>query len=116
MSGNGSTNSLVPLHIRRVIYENFNDVETKFTNDEILELMKKGTLVDESVTIDDLEKHFEEICDAGLVRNIAQNFTTIWFKLFDAVEKIRCSSCDNEVCLGKTEDRKCPNPECGASI
>ncbi len=110
------TSSHVPLHIRRVIYENFNNVETKFTNDEILEVMKKNSLVNQSVTVDDLENHFEEICKAGLVRNIAQNFTTMWFKLFDTVEKLHCNSCDNEVYLGNTEDRKCPNVQCGAPI
>ena len=30
----------------------------------------------------------------GLVRCIAQNFTTQWFKIFNDVEKITCNSCN----------------------
>jgi hypothetical protein len=52
-----------------------------------------------------MEKYFQEICDSGLVRNIAQNFTTIWFKLFESVEMIECKSCNQEIYLGKTEAR-----------
>ncbi len=102
--------------IRKIIFEKFNDTELRFSNDEIFEIIKNNGDVDKSWTIDDMEKYFQEICDSGLVRNIAQNFTTIWFKLFDSVEKIQCKSCNQEIYLGKTEARICTNSDCKASI
>ncbi len=102
--------------IRKIIFEKFNDTELRFSNDEIFEIIKNNGDVDKSWTIDHMEKYFQEICDSGLVRNIAQNFTTIWFKLFDSVEKIQCKSCNQEIYLGKTEARICTNSDCKASI
>ena len=102
--------------IRKIIYEKFNDPEKKFTNDEIFEIIKNNGDIDESWTIDDVEKYFLEICDLGLVRNIAQNFTTIWFKLFDPFEKIQCKSCNQESYLCKSEARICTNSDCKVTI
>lgn len=106
----------IQLQIRKIIQERFNDQETRFTNDEIFDIMKKTGGVDDSWTIDDLEPFFNDICHSGLARNIAQNFTTIWMKLTDDVEKLHCSSCGNDVCLGVTEKRVCPNPSCNSTI
>jgi hypothetical protein len=102
--------------IRKIIFERFNDPEVRFTNDEIFEIIRNNGDLDKSWTIDNMEKYFQNICDSGLVRNIAQNFTTVWFKLFDSVQKIHCNSCNQEIYLGKSESRICPNPECKASI
>jgi len=102
--------------IRKIIFERFNDTELRFTNDEIFEIIRNNGDLDKSWTIDNMEKYFQDICDSGLVRNIAQNFTTVWFKLFDAMEKIQCNSCKQEIYLGKSESRICPNPACNASI
>lgn len=102
--------------IRKIIFEKFNDTETRFTNDEIFEIIKNNGDIDKSWTIDDIEKYFLEICDSGLVRNIAQNFTTIWFKLFEPIEKLQCKTCNQEIYLGKLEARICTNSECKATI
>lgn len=102
--------------IRKIIFERFNDPEVRFTNDEIFEIIRNNGDLDKSWTIDNMEKYFQDICDSGLVRNIAQNFTTVWFKLFDSVERIHCNFCNQEIYLGKSESRICPNPECKASI
>ena len=40
-------------------------------------------MIDPTMTIDDMEVYFKELCDSELLRNIAQNFTTQWFKLFE---------------------------------
>ncbi len=111
-----SQSTEIPNQIRKIIFEKFNDPEVRFTNDEIFEIMKNHNNVDKSWTIDDMEKYFLEICDSGLVRNIAQNFTTIWFKLFDSIDKLQCKSCNQEIYLGKSEARICTNPDCKASI
>jgi len=104
------------LQIRKVIFEKFNDTDKKFTNDEVFEILKSNGDIDPSWIIDDTESLFHEICDSGLVRNIAQNFTTIFFKLFDPVEKLRCDSCNHDVFLGTSEERVCPNPSCKSVI
>lgn len=106
----------IQAQIRKIIYDNFNDPEKKFTNDEIFEILKNTENFNPSYTIDDMEKYFLELCDSGLMRNIAQNFTTIWFKLFDFVEKIQCKSCNEEIYLGISEARICINTACKATI
>jgi len=106
----------ISIQIRKIIYDKYNDPELRFTNDEIFEIIKNNGDVDKSWTIDDVEKYFQDICDSGLVRNIAQNFTTVWFKLFNSIEKIRCNSCNREAYLGESEARICLNSECKAPI
>ncbi|MGI0018098.1 MAG: hypothetical protein ACREA1_05275 [Nitrosotalea sp.] len=110
-----ASNVAIPLQIRKIIFEKFNDTNLRFTNDEIFEVLKTNGL-ESSVTIDDVEQYFNQLRDGGLIRQIAQNFTTNYYKLFDAVEKIKCNSCNQEVYLGKMEPRVCPNSECKATI
>ena len=113
---NFSVSTPISLQIRNIIYEKFNDPDLRFTNDEVFEIIKTGGDVDASWTIDNMEPFFNEICDSGLVRNIAQNFTTQWYKLFDSIEKLQCKSCNQEIFLGKSEKKICPNPNCKATI
>ena len=103
------------LQIRKIIYENFNDNELRFNNDQIFEIIKKNGDVDPSWIVDNLEDDFKKICDDELVRCIAQNFTTQWYKLFDTMKKDKCKSCGQEIFIGE-EEKTCPNPSCGASI
>ena len=109
------TNSNV-LQIRKIIFENFNEIDLRFSNDEIFEFLNKNDCFDKSQNIDDLLNDFKKIEDDGLVRCIAQNFTTQWFKIFDDVEKINCTSCHSDVYLGKEESRICPNSDCNATL
>ena len=106
----------IALQIRKIIFEKYNDIDTKFTNDEIFEILKANGDVDPSWIIDDTEPFFNELCGSGLARNIAQNFTTMYLKLFDPIEKFHCDSCDNDIHLGPSEEKKCPNPSCKSSI
>ena len=106
----------IQLQIRKIIFEKYNNVDTKFTNDEIFEIIKSGGDFNSSWIIDDLEPYINEICDSGLARNIAQNFTTIWLKLFDPVKKYHCNSCNQDIYLGESEKQECPNPSCNAAI
>lgn len=114
--GDFTPSTPIPLQIRKIIFENFNDAETRFNNDQIFEIIQKNGDIDKTWTIDDMEPFFNEICDKKLVRNIAQNFTTIWFKLFAPMEKLHCNTCNNDIFLGSEEERKCPNPSCNAAI
>lgn len=103
------------LQIRKIIFEKFNDMNERFTNDQIFEILKSGD-IGKSLTIDDMESFFKDLHNDGLVRPIAQDFTTQWFKLYAPVEKFKCNSCNLEIYLGKLEDRICPNPSCKAAI
>ena len=109
-------NNLIELQIRRIIFDNFNDLDIRFNNDQILEFLKKNNNFDQSITVNDLENEFKKLEDDGLVRCIAQNFITRWFKLYDNVEKLNCNSCKNDIFLGKDESRICPDPKCSATI
>jgi len=109
-------NILVTIHIRKIIFENFNDLDLRFNNDQIFEILKQNKNIDQSLTIDDMEIYFKELCDAELLRNIAQNFTTQWFKLFELFEKIECKSCKNENYLTSSEKKICQNQRCSATI
>ena len=103
-------------NIRKVIFENFNEDALRFNNDQIFEILKKDQMIDQSSTIDDMEVHFKELCDAELLRNIAQNFTTQWFKLFEPLEKIQCNSCKNDNYITQSESKTCKNPDCGSNL
>ena len=106
----------VTIDIRKVIFENFNDLDLKFNNDQIFEILKQNKNIDQSLTIDDMEIYFKELCDAKLLRNIAQNFTTQWFKLFELFQKIECKSCKNENYLTSSEKMICQNQKCSATL
>lgn len=106
----------IELQIRKIIFEKFNNVDGRFSNDEIFDIIKKNGDIDPSWIIDDLESFFNEICDSGMARNIAQNFTTMWLKLFESIEQLHCNSCNFDIFLGSSEDRKCPNLSCKSSI
>ena len=73
-------------------------------------------MIDQSLTIDAMEVHFKELCDTEILRNIAQNFTTQWFKLFEPIEKIQCNSCKKESYFVSSENRICQNPSCGSTF
>jgi len=106
----------IELQIRQIIHDKFNDTEIRFTNDEIFEDIQKNGDIDSTWIIDDMEKYFQNICDTKMTRNIAQNFTTIWLKIFEPIEQMHCHSCNHDICLGKSEKRICPNPDCKSSI
>ena len=102
--------------IRRVIFENFNDADLRFNNDQIFEILKQNQMIEPSVTIDYMEVYFKELCDSELLRNIAQNFTTQWFKLFEPLEKIQCNSCKKESYLISSDTKICQNSSCGSTF
>lgn len=102
----------ISVQIRKIIFDNYNDVDARFTNDDIFAKLKQNGDLDPSWIVDDLEPYINDICDSGLVRNIAQNFTTIWLKLFSTVVKHHCNTCNMDVYVGTDEENKCPNPSC----
>ena len=53
--------------IRKVIFENFNEDDLRFNNDQIFEILKKDDMIDQNLTIDDIEVYFKELCDLSLI-------------------------------------------------
>ena len=112
----------ITTNIRKVIFENFNDIDLKFNNDQIFQILKDtGKLTIENEPEDgwknyDMDVYFKELCDTEILRNIAQNFTTQWFKLFEPIEKIQCNSCKKESYFVSSENRICQNPSCGSTF
>ena len=109
-------NTPITISIRKIIFENFNDDDLKFNNDEIFEILKKDKIIESSLTIDDMEIYFKELCDNEILRNIAQNFTTQWFKLFEPLKMIQCESCKKSSYLISSENKVCQNSSCGSSL
>ena len=119
-SNETKSGNTMQLLIRKIIFEQFNDPDLRFTNDEIFEILKenfKSALNDDISDVCDLESDFDSLCESGMIRNIAQNFNTMWFKLFDVVEEIhQCSGCSKTIHLSKSETRRCPDVLCMSSI
>ncbi len=106
----------IELQIRRIIYEKFNDIDANFTNDQVFEALESGGDLDPLWIVDDTESFFNKICDSGLARNIAQNFTTIYLKLFEPMQEFHCDACRYDICLGVAEEKRCPNSACNSLI
>jgi len=105
------------LQIRRIIFDRFNDPDLRFTNDEIFAIMRSEGGVSAEWDINDVEDEFLSLTRCGLARNIAQNFTTIWFKIFDNMEETECGACLSTVHMGKSEEERfCPNPTCKSPL
>ena len=109
-------NNPIATSIRKAIFENYNDVDLKFNNDQVFEILKQNEKIDPSLTTIDMEVYFKELCDAEILRNIGQNFNTQWFKLFEPIEKIQCSSCKKESYIISSENRICQNSSCGSTL
>ena len=109
-------NNPITTSIRKVIFENYNYVDLKFNNDQVFKILKQNEKIDPSLTINYIEVYFKELCDAEILRNIGQNFNTQWFKLFEPIEKIQCSSCKKESYIISSENRICQNSSCGSTL
>ena len=106
----------ITISIRKIIFENFNDDDLKFNNDQIFEILKQNKIIKSSLTIDDMEIYFKELCDSEILRNIAQNFSTQWFKLFAPLNKVECGSCKEDSYIVSSENKICQNTSCGSSL
>lgn len=102
--------------IRRVIFDNFNDTDVRFSNDDILAHLN-GMDAYGAMELDvlDFEDVLLEMEKSGLLRPIAQNFNTRYYRLWGAMEKAACKSCNAESYFASIEDDKiCP--QCRARL
>ena len=79
--------------IRRIIFDNFNDTDTRFSNDEILghlNQMEQYRALDDVLDFEDVLLDMEK---SGMLRPIAQNFNTRYYRLWNLLETAACKAC-----------------------
>src|ERR1044071_6440445 len=90
--------------IRKIIFDNFNDTELRFSNDDVLAYLnrieKYGKM---ELDVLDFEPQLLAMESSGLLRPIAQNFNTRYFNLWNELEQTTCKSCNSPVYLSPAE-------------
>lgn len=102
--------------IRKVIFDNYNDTDTRFSNDDILEHLNRDDRY-RAMNLDalDFEDVLMELEKARLLRVIAQNFNTRYYRLWAVMEPATCKACGQASYFAPTEEEKaCPS--CGAKM
>ena len=101
--------------IRQIIFDNYNDTDTRFSNDEILGHLNQ---MDRYKTLDDVldfEDVLLEMEKSGLLRPIAQNFNTRYYRLWAVMEPATCKACGQASYFAPAEEEKAC-PKCGAKM
>ncbi|MDI1495527.1 MAG: hypothetical protein K8823_835 [Cenarchaeum symbiont of Oopsacas minuta] len=73
-------------------------------------------MLDAKTNTEEIEEYFEDLCQKNVLRNIAQNLTTVWYKTFESLSEYTCTSCNLVVHISPDVDKNCPNPVCSATI
>ncbi|HXV46791.1 MAG TPA: hypothetical protein VD736_08970 [Nitrososphaera sp.] len=101
--------------IRKIIFDNYNDTDVRFSNDEMLGHLNK---IDKYRTLDDVldfEDALLEMEKSGMLRPIAQNFNTRYYRLWNTLEPASCKACGLSTYFAPAEEGKeCPG--CGAPM
>ncbi len=96
--------------IRKIIYDNFNNTDVRFSNDEMLGYLNR---MDQYRTLDDVLDFEDVLLDmekSGLLRPIAQNFNTRYYRLWNTLEPASCKACGLSTYFAPSEEGKaCPN-------
>jgi hypothetical protein len=93
--------------IRKVIFDNFNDTDARFSNDEILaHLNGMETYSAMELDVLDFEDVLLEMEKSRLLRPIAQNFNTRYYRLWGALEQVACKGCSENSYFASIEDDK----------
>jgi len=100
------------IDIRKIIFDNFNDTDTRFSNDEILGLLNKMNSYKALDDVLDFEDVLLDMEKSGMLRPIAQNFNTRYFRLWNTLEPATCKSCNFITYFVQNEEGKAC-PQCG---
>ena len=102
--------------IRKIMFENYNDTEIRFSNDDIISFLA-GIERYKSVELDvlDFEDVLLEMERSGLLRPIAQNFNTRYYRLRAPLQSMPCPACRETSFYAAIEDAKVCSG-CGSSI
>lgn len=97
--------------IRKVIFDNYNDTDVRFSNDEILShLLELERYRGIEIDVLDFEAELLEMESSGMLRPIAQNFNTRYYRLWGTVEQSICSACKAPTYFVPAEEAKiCPH-------
>lgn len=101
--------------IRRIIFDNFNDTNVRFSNDEMLGYLNQ---LDKYKTLDDVldfEDVLLEMEKSGMLRPIAQNFNTRYYRLWNTLEPATCKACGSSTYFAPNEEAKAC-PQCGTKM
>jgi predicted Zn-ribbon and HTH transcriptional regulator len=101
--------------IRRIIFDNFNDTNVRFSNDEMLGYLNQ---LDKYKTLDDVldfEDVLLEMEKSGMLRPIAQNFNTRYYRLWNTLEPATCKACGSSTHFAPNEEAKAC-PQCGTKM
>ena len=101
--------------IRRLIFDNFNDTDVRFSNDEMLGYLNQ---LDKYKALDDVldfEDVLLEMEKSGMLRPIAQNFNTRYYRLWNMLEPATCKACGSSTYFAPNEEGKAC-PQCGAKM
>jgi hypothetical protein len=101
--------------IRKIIFDNYNDTDVRFSNDEILaHLNEHNSYREMELDVLDFEDVLLELEGSGLLRPIAQNFNTRYYRLWSPLEKTVCNSCGRATFFASSEEeKKCPHCDAG---
>lgn len=101
--------------IRKIIFDNFNDTDVRFSNDEMLGYLNQ---MDQYKALDDVLDFEDVLLDmekAGMLRPIAQNFNTRYYRLWNTLAPAACKACDLATYFAPKEEGKvCP--QCGTKM
>jgi hypothetical protein len=101
--------------IRKIIFDNFNDTDVRFSNDEILGFlnqMGRYKALDDVLDFEDVLLGMEK---SGMLRPIAQNFNTRYYRLWNTLEPATCKGCGSSTYFAPNEEGKAC-PECGTNM
>jgi hypothetical protein len=97
--------------IRKIIFDNYNDTDVRFSNDEILaHLNEQNNYREMQLDVLDFEDVLLELESSGMLRPIAQNFNTRYYRLWSPLVSTICNSCEAATYFASSEEeKKCPN-------
>lgn len=96
--------------IRKVIADNFNDTDIRFSNDEMLVLLNEiDRYKPMNLDVLDFEDALLEMEESGFLRPIAQNFNTRYYKIMTELVTKTCKDCNTQSWFAEAEEPKlCP--------
>lgn len=101
--------------IRKIIFDNFNDTDTRFSNDEILAFLNQMDRYKALEDVLDFEDVLLDMEKSGLLRAIAQNFNTRYYRLWNVLEPATCQACNFVTYFAQAEENK-TCPQCNAKM
>ena len=101
--------------IRKIIFDNFNDTDVRFSNDEILGYLNQIDKYKELDDVLDFGDALLEMEKSGMLRPIAQNFNTRYYRLWNTLEQATCKACGFSTYFAPNEEGEAC-PQCGAKM